>query len=450
MLSSCTTIPREIPGLSAELRDVFGPETFATFAALTTGMLRARGDGTVTEMWSGAGLAGRVHWSRAHRFFAGARWDPDELGLALARMVVARFVPVGPVVVVVDDTLFHRAGRKVFGALWQHDGSALGRYGLGRGNGFVVVGIAVTVPWMNRRVLLPVLVWLWRGKGTATRAELARQMVDLLVREFPKRDVDVVADAGYAGKVWAGLPERVTVTFRLPARAALYAPPPLNLTVKAGHPVWKGPKLPSLGELAGIAAWQTREVTRYGRTVTVQIAEMHVLWWGPLRRTPTRLILLRDLGTKTGYDLALLTTDTMETIADLVDRYSWRWSIEQAFHDAESLLGVGRARSRVQKAVERTVPFQLFCLTILFCWYHDATRAGTITPAWHRIAPWYRHKTHISTRDMIDTFREAIDHTPVAPAPAINPTTPAQSTCHLPLAPQVSPVLYAPQVSPVL
>jgi hypothetical protein len=68
-------------------------------------------------MWAAAGMAGRAHWSRAHRFFSHARWDPDALGLALARLVVAASTTDGQALTVaVDDTLFHRYGRSVFGA----------------------------------------------------------------------------------------------------------------------------------------------------------------------------------------------------------------------------------------------------------------------------------------------------------------------------------------------
>jgi hypothetical protein len=51
--------------------------------------------------------------------------------LALARAVVVRFVPEdGALTIAVDDSLFHRCGKKVFGAAWQHDGSARGRDGI--------------------------------------------------------------------------------------------------------------------------------------------------------------------------------------------------------------------------------------------------------------------------------------------------------------------------------
>jgi hypothetical protein len=47
------------------------------------------------------------------------------LGLLVARLLAGRLLdPGAPVVVVVDDTLFRRWGRKVHHAFWIHDGAA--------------------------------------------------------------------------------------------------------------------------------------------------------------------------------------------------------------------------------------------------------------------------------------------------------------------------------------
>ena len=99
---------------------------------LVAGILGSPGVRTVTGMWQAAGLAGRVHWSRAHRFFSRAVWDPDAVGVALARAVVAGFVaPGGAVTVAVDDTLFHRYGKRSTGP----GTSTTGRPGGGTGSG---------------------------------------------------------------------------------------------------------------------------------------------------------------------------------------------------------------------------------------------------------------------------------------------------------------------------
>jgi DDE superfamily endonuclease len=199
------TIPAGLLPVVDVVRGAFGGPGFATFVALVVGALGAVGPRTVTGMWVAAGLAGRVHWSRAHRFFSQTRWDPDTVGLLLARLVIDLFVAAGAAVTVaVDDTLFHRCGKLVYGAAWQHDGSAKGRDGLGRGNCFVVVGLVVDVPFMGRSVLLPLLFRLYTPKSGPSKAEHARQVVNLLSRALGPRRVHVVADALYRGTARPG------------------------------------------------------------------------------------------------------------------------------------------------------------------------------------------------------------------------------------------------------
>lgn len=59
---------------------------------LLVGAVARIGDCTVPGMLQGAGLAGVWHYSRAHDFFARARWNPDDLGLRLLDFLVSVFV----------------------------------------------------------------------------------------------------------------------------------------------------------------------------------------------------------------------------------------------------------------------------------------------------------------------------------------------------------------------
>jgi transposase len=398
---------------------VFTAPTFATFLLLVTGVLSGTDSRTVTGIWAAAGMATVRHWSAAHRFFSHARWDVDALGLALARIAVAAFVPRSqPLTVAVDDTLFHRYGSKVFGVFWQHDGSAKGRDGIGRGNCFVVAGLVVTVPFTDRNVFLPLLFRLHRPKQSASKPEQARKLVDLLAAAFPGRGVHVVADNAYRGPAWRDLPagehRQITFTTRLASNAVLYAPRPPR-TGRRGRPALKGPRLGTPADLAATAtreqAWRRLTVTRYGATATVEVAVVVCLWWGSLHTTPVTVILIRDpheadaISSRTGYGIALVTTDTTARVEAIIARYADRWSIEQAIKDCKDLLGVGDPQNRLQTAVERTTPFMMLALTILTLWYHHT---GQITHDLnHRraSAPWYRHKQHIAVTDMLIAFR---------------------------------------------
>jgi hypothetical protein len=94
---------------------------------LVVGLIGQTRRRTVCGMLTGAGLEQVWHHSRAHRLFTNARWSSDALGLALADLIVTHLLPIGsPLTVAVDDTLFKRSGKKVFGVAWHHDGAAKG------------------------------------------------------------------------------------------------------------------------------------------------------------------------------------------------------------------------------------------------------------------------------------------------------------------------------------
>ncbi len=119
-------------------------------------------------------------------------------------------------------------------------------------------------------------------------------------------------------------------------------------------------------------------VHRYGRTGTVQITAVTCLWYGSFHAETVRVILVPDQmprtrdGDERGYGLPLVTIDLTSSAEELVARYAARWSIEVAFSDARQILGVGPARNRARRAVERTVPFGLTCLSLVTVWYATA------------------------------------------------------------------------------
>ena len=401
----------------------FTKPTFHTFRALVVGQIAQTRLRCVTGMLLGARLSEIWHHARAHRFFSHARWRVDELGLMVAEVIVSRLLGSDqPLVVPIDDTLAKRRGRRVFGCFWQHDGSAKGRDGIGRGNCFVIVGLVVTVPFIDRSVCLPLLFRLHLPKTSASKTEQARAMVNLIARAFAHRRVHVVADALYRGKAWRGLPGNVTFTTRLASNAVLYAPAPPP-TGKRGRPALKGKRLGNPGDLAEVAAWTRVTLTRYGERVSVDVAVVVCLWWGSLHTTAVHVVLLQESDSHKIYNLALDTTDLTATAAELVCRYADRWSIEQAIKDSKDHLGAGDAQNRGQKAVERTVPFAMLNLTILTLWYHHAGNATVDIAARRTIARWYRHKRHIAVTDMLTAFRRAriTDITAAHDTPQQNP-----------------------------
>jgi hypothetical protein len=72
-----------------------------------------------------------------------------------------------------------------------------------------------------------------------------------------------------------------------------------------------------------------------------------------------------------------VTTDTAATVAQVIERYAARWSIETAIEDAKQVFGTGQARNRAARAVERSVPFQIACQAIALTWYTTKEEPST-------------------------------------------------------------------------
>ena len=425
------TLPVSLLELLVVLRPCFTGPSFVTFCGLVAGLCGRVRRRTVCGMLLGAGLAGCWPHDRAHYFFARSRWELDELGLSVARLVVMLLVPPGePLVVAVDDSVFRRCGRKVHGAAWQHDGSAPARDKLSFGNCFVTCGIVVRLPFCSRPVCLPVLARLHvPGKGKAagkarkrdpapaSKVSAAAGLVTLLAGAFPGRAVHVVADALYHGPALKDLPAGVTWTTRLPRNAVLYdlAPPPVR---KPGRPPRKGRRLGTPADLAATASWTPATVHIYGRDQDADLAEITCLWSGCLDTIPVRVILARYGGAV----LALVSTDLAAPAAALTERYAARWSIEQAFADTRTVLGGGEARNRVRRAVERTVPFTMLAHSLVIIWYARHGHDPADIHARRAAQPWYRTKTEPAFEDMLTKLRRTMITARISGGSAAQPT----------------------------
>src|SRR3954454_10051476 len=200
------TLPPSLAGLLWAFRGCFTGPSFGTFAGLVAGVVARPGRRTVTGMLQAAGLAGVWDHGGAYWFLGRGRWDLDAVGAVLVGLIVGRLLPAGAgVLVVVDDTLFRRSGRRVAGAAWQHDASRKGPKAsqVSWGTCFVVAGIVVDLPFCDRPVCLPVLARLWTPTSPVSKQILAGRMIATIVEavhhRWPGRRVDAVADGHYAG-----------------------------------------------------------------------------------------------------------------------------------------------------------------------------------------------------------------------------------------------------------
>lgn len=271
MLPDATVpVPASLMTLLAVFSPLFTAPSFRTFTGLACGFLAQSGKRTVCGMLTGAGLSRAWSHDRAHYFFSRACWNPDDLGIAVAKLVIGLLAgdEGEPVELLIDGTLLRRRGKRVWAASWFHDGSAPGLAKTGYGNNWVVLAVRVRLPMVSRPVAIPVMAKLViKGTMSSSRLRLARRMVTRLAAGLPGREVHVTADSAYAGEELKKLPDGVTWTTRLRANAALHGLPP-ERTGRKGRPPKKGDRLPPLAKIAAAAEFSQVTVTRYGKTET--------------------------------------------------------------------------------------------------------------------------------------------------------------------------------------
>ncbi|MGI8413753.1 MAG: hypothetical protein ACR2QA_14945 [Solirubrobacteraceae bacterium] len=154
-----------------------------------------------------------------------------------------------------------------------------------------------------------------------------------------------------------------------------------------------------------------------GRQRTAHVHTFVCLWYTPFHTRAIKVILIRNPGRTEGFDVALASTDPNAASTQLIARYDTRWTIETCHQEAKAH-GVGEARNRVQKAVERTAPFGFLAQTITITWYQLHGNPQTDLAERRRDSPWYRQKTTISYTDMLASLRrELIRHEYQAQAP---------------------------------
>src|SRR5262245_4210500 len=245
-----------------------------------------------------------------YNFFERSAWTASGLAYRVAVLILTRLTFLGLVTLLVDDTLAHKRGKSVWGLGWFRDAvaSTKKRVATASGHNWVVVAVAVCLPWTDVPILaLPLLARLHLpGPSQPSCPQLARAMLTEVLGWFPGRHFTLVGDGAYACQgLLQDLDQRVTFVGRLRGDAALYDPrvPPAKKG-KRGRKASKGPRLPSPKEAArkadrqrtatGAWVWQEVTVTVYGCVRPLRALAYQVLWPTVLGLRPIQVVVVRD------------------------------------------------------------------------------------------------------------------------------------------------------------
>jgi DDE superfamily endonuclease len=397
---------------------VFTRPSLAIFVTLMSAWVLTPGRRTVTRMITVGDPLGRRCHDAYHRFLRAGRWSMRSLWAAGAARLVEQCCPSGRIVLDLDDTLFHKSGRKINGAGMFRDAvrSTRQRIVYATGLNVVVITLRVRPPWGGEPLGLPVNCRLFR-KGGPTHNDLASDMVAELAAWLPERSFLVCADGAYASLAARRLP-RTQVCSRMRRDAALFeAPPPRS--GRRGRPAKRGARLGSPERIATMSGdWQRAHIDRRGRTVEVQVWSRPVLWYKVCPDAMVRLVVVRH-PSSTQPDDYFFTTEVTATPAEVAANYAGRWSIEDTFRATKQSLGGEDPQCWKHQGPQRAVSLSLWLHANVWSWYL-ATQGST--PTW-TTRPWYTAKRTPSFADALACLRRTLWDIRIntAPAPAGQP-----------------------------
>lgn len=397
----------------------FTRPSFAIFTDLLTGWVLTPGRRTVTRIITVADPEHRRAHDAYHRFLRIGAWTMSALWRPLAVRIVAVLCPAGaPVVIDVDDTLFHKTGRRINGAGKFRDSLRSTRASIvyAIGLNVAVATVRVVPPWGGEPLGLPINARLYRKDPERTLNDLAAEMIHELTQWFPDRSFQLACDGAYAPLARKNLP-RTHITSRMRRNAAIYDLPPPP-TGRRGRPRTKGDRLPSPPDLAAtVTAWTRADIDVRGHTRTRLIYARTLLWYGVCGKHPVLLVIVRDADGGEDDDF-FFTTDTDADPAWVASHYAGRWSIEDTFRNTKQFLGGEHPQTWKHHGPERAAALSLWLSSAVWLWYiptHGTRRTWTPTP-------WYTHKATPSFIDALAALRRCLwaqRITPLSSRPAV-------------------------------
>lgn len=397
-------LPAEVTALLALFAPLFTPSVWSHAQILIVGAILTPGKRTVTALLSVMGLRQNPHFQNYHRVLNRARWSSRAASQTLLQVILAVFVPQGPVVLGLDDTLERRRGEqiKAKGVYRDPVRSSHSHFVKASGLRWLSLMVLVQIPWARAVWALPFLTALApseryhqeRRREHKKLTAWARQLLGQVRRWLPQRELVVVADSSFAvltllHELWH-LPQPVAMITRLRLDAALYEPAPTRAEGQTGRPRLKGRRLPTLAQVLHHATtpWTLVTVSGWYRKPQREleiISDTAVWYHSGMPPVPVRWVLIRDPLGKFPPQ-ALLSTDVHLSPVQMLTWFVQRWQVEVTFQEVRTHLGVETQRQWADLAIARTTPtlLGLFAVVTLLAHHLAARRAVPTRPA-----AWY-------------------------------------------------------------
>lgn len=374
------TLPQGMATILKPFTSLFTVPTWKHMLVLLTGAILCQGARRVSSILRVMGLSQERRFEKYHRVLNLAKWNSIACAKILLGLLVQLLPASLPILIVVDDTIERRNGRRIKAKGCYRDACRSTQklvvkcYGLK----WVCFMLIIPLPWCKRSWALPFMTILApskkanqaRNREHKTSIDWTILAVRIIVR-WLKRSFILIGDGGFAC-IRLGhscVKNNVILVSRLRLDVALYELGPTPAKGQRGRRREKGKRFSSLKQLANDPAQSWREATvnwYRGETKQVCILSDINLWYSPGEKPLLiRWVLVFD--TDTNQAEAFFSTDIKLEPEKMINYFVLRWNVEVTFLETRAHLGIETQRQWSDKAIARTTPclmalFSLICL----------------------------------------------------------------------------------------
>jgi hypothetical protein len=326
---------------------------------------------------------------RFYTFMASSTLPWDRLWCILWGSIPRPLVD-GRLLVVLDDSINNKTGRKIFGGGFFHDHTAkLNQPSYPWSQNIVSIGLLKIVK--GRWICLPLAFRFYfmkkdieanaptarkSGRTVEFRSKMVQavEMLKAVAARFADTPVLVVADSWFGNDgLWRPLSESAfafQLLSRLRANITLYDHPTARAPAQRGRVRKYGERLGSASDMAGVYRQYARSlpVFLYGKTREVWAYDRTVMLKN-LRR-PVRVVWVF----RQKRWVAFFTTDLTLSVEQVIEYYGARWKIEAGFREIKQEIGSAKSQTRNAHAVINHLNFCMMATTVTWI-YADRIKA---------------------------------------------------------------------------
>lgn len=412
------SLPRGMATVLNSFSQLFTLPTWAHIQVLLMGAILCQGARRVSSILRVMGLSQEKRFEKYHRVLNRAKWNSLSGAKILLGLLIQLLPSSLPILIVVDDTIERRSGKKIKAKGCYRDACRSTQKLIVKcfGLKWVCLMLIISLPWCKRPWALPFMTILAPSKK-ANKAKNREHKTSIdwtilairIIARWLKRTFILIGDGGFAciRLGHACIKQNITLVSRLRLDVALYELAPDPGKKQVGRRREKGNRFTSLKQLATdlTQAWRDTQVTWYGgETKQVRILSGINLWYSPGEKPLlVRWVLVLDVEKNEAE--AFFSTDIKLEPEQIVNYFVLRWNIEVTFFEVRAHLGVETQRQWSDKAIARTTPM-LMSLFSLICLFAIEMLKDQTLPILS--SAWYNKKGEATFADILAFVRRDI------------------------------------------